>query len=388
MKDIDFDELDRAVNSLMGSVPKDNPVTSDSDSVSTTTAVDDTAINTSPVLESSSVEIASSEEVRAEPDLLDKPTEEAHGEPKRPEPAVPQRRGRFMDMVHPSRQDADRSSQAAAARRHGVTLQPSVSAGSEAAASLMPSEESEQQKSTPEIEIPEALQMNTIRELEDTASIATAATPPAPEIATEIGTTSTAEMTDEAAPLSSPFLADAKVEKRPLGRPADIEATPTTNSDSTTSEEPASDPSTTVTPEESLSPEKDTQLPEQPLPAELDSKLLSIERDTSTFGQPAPSAAAVPSTEAVSSPSPAPVANAASPLTDTARAMAATSIPQQYKLETAGAHPEAPVGGIYDTQPLTHPASSKPGWIWIVAIVVILVFGALGGAAVYYLGLI
>ena len=67
-----------------------------------------------------------------------------------------------------------------------------------------------------------------------------------------------------------------------------------------------------------------------------------------------------------------------------------TSIPQQYREEPSTGDKDN--GAIYDTdtyhQPIAHPAKKKSGWMWVVWIVAILLLGAGGGAALYFLGLV
>lgn len=177
------------------------------------------------------------------------------------------------------------------------------------------------------------------------------------------------------APLTSPFLPDAKVEKRPLGG-----AEPTAPA-----EEPDHTPVLADTTEKTQNDPND-QLPALPkdvepvLPEELHTDLVEVESDTNPSG--------IPKTE-VSQPI---SALPPEPPKEERQMMLSgpTSIPQQYHEEpTSG---DKHNGAIYDTdtyhKPLAHPAKKKSGWLWVVWIVIILLVGAGAGAALYFLGVI
>jgi hypothetical protein len=176
--------------------------------------------------------------------------------------------------------------------------------------------------------------------------------------------------------MASPFLPDAKVEKRPLGRPTD----PTEFESTSSSDEISMTPAGIVS--DNLSPNPDAQLPEQPLPAELDSKLLDIETSTASL----PGESTAPSSVPVKSNS-----ESSSSSVGSNKSLSSASIPQQYKVQPKVSDANAS-GTIYDTasyhQPLAHPPKKKPGWLWVVAIILILLLGAAGGAVAYYLGLV
>lgn len=394
MKDIDFDELDKAVSSLMGSVPKDDPAKdTDADGVInssdhniaapeedeelSTSAVDDT--EDAPVVVDTEPDIAP----KPEADLIEESEEKLDQLPTvTPRGISPPSRGRFMDMVRPSREMGRPSSLMS---RQGTTLQPSsMQVGNEAA-----SKEAEKRP----LEESNAALAAMVHELEDTTDTASsfsqsADTPAFPEVATD-----SIDQAEDAAPLSSPFLPDAKVEKRPLGRPLET----TFSTDSVSEETENVDLSGGNIPhqeeEPSVSPNKDAQRPEDPLPAELDSEILSIETEDSTFRQQDAEIPVENKTETVEAPSEAPLPTEATQTTssftaDTRRTMAAASIPQQYKLDTGTSDDVPAAGAIYDAQPLAHPAKSTPGWVWVLGIIGVLVLGAAGGAAVYFLGLL
>jgi hypothetical protein len=151
----------------------------------------------------------------------------------------------------------------------------------------------------------------------------------------------------------SPFLSDAKVEKRPLGDMPPVGA------------------------------------PQTPLPSELQDDVLKLEASE----EPLLPADTQPSTEPDSTdpveatPEPAPEAQPeptqgsqyfTTPLPD--------SIQQQYKeLPTSN---DQPSGAIFDTeayhQPITHPTKKKSGWGVVLLILGLIIIGASAGAAVYF----
>lgn len=379
MKDIDFDELDRAVSSLMGSVPnKDAPA----DASQPSTAGEPTAHA------SDAVALVGDQ---PHPSL---PTEGTSfpDAPAEPEPASPQpaSRGRFMDMVRPGVKEGRKPFPASAVSRQGTTLQPAASSSRMTTAPDEVANDTEDEE-TPMPDIDLSIAMQDLNALETMApepvTTGTLEIPSAPDVPTSHEPAQEPAV-EEVAPLSSPFLADAKVEKRPLGRP--VEAAPAVELTTEPSEEVVPAPSVeSFGILEPISPnDTDAQLPQEPLPAELGSELLSLETtevavspDTPEV-QPTPEVVApVQTSESV----PAPTASPQPPVP--LQSIAAASIPQQYKVQPE-TNQEAPVGGIYDAQPLAHPAKGKPGWLWIVAIVLILVLGAGGGAAIYYLGLL
>jgi hypothetical protein len=346
MKDIDFDELDRAVSSLMNTTPNDTTDT-DSAKLEESGGEEKSTVSMSKPTVSSESELSQTKEPEALPVL----------DTARPAAAVAPvtRRGRFMDVVRPSGRDMKRPSTLGPVSREGVTLEPA----SDTNQVEMPSADaSDAHSSSTKAATEEVKPFDFSMGLEPTTE-------------SEVPVT---EIAGESAPLSSPFLPDAKVEKRPLGRPADVVESvdsvtaPTENTEGTTPEIPVAS--------------KDAQLPEQPLPPELDSKLLSIETGAETFPSDT-EATTVPVVEKQPIAVAEPVVPAAAPVSP----IVTTSIPEQYKLQPQK-DDEVPASAIYDTQPLAHPEKKTPGWLWIVGIVAILLLGIGGGAAVYYLGLL
>jgi hypothetical protein len=173
----------------------------------------------------------------------------------------------------------------------------------------------------------------------------------------------------------SPFLPDTKVEKRPLGGNA------------SQNDAPVSVPVVENTDDQLPATLEDTK---SLLPEEFHSELVAIEADTtelkedekqvtSTWTEPSavkPEATKEVTLKEEKDKPPVPAGPG--------------SIPQQYKEEKSTGDQEN--GAIYDTnsyhQPLSHPAKQKSGWMWVVWILLILVVGAGGGAALYFLGII
>jgi hypothetical protein len=199
--------------------------------------------------------------------------------------------------------------------------------------------------------------------------------------------------------LESPFLTNTKVEKRPLGafsadepqstpfldltdalkEEADAEIATQTASDDVTQPSQSIDDTPALN-EESFdletSEEKLFGIEEDSQTAEIDSlKLLEqpearplLEKDTTADSAVA---ARTPQLVQVSAP---------------AVSLGVASIPQQYTEQPVS--DDQPSGAIYDTesyhQPLSHPKKNNAGWLVIVWIVGLILFGAGIGAALYF----
>jgi hypothetical protein len=278
-----------------------------------------------------------------------------------------------MDMVNSPTKEEKRPSFSLGVSRHGTTLQPSGMSRPAAVDNFL---RSTANQSTASDETEAVVEAEPSKDKPDEVSEVT-------QSPRDIE--STTEPKPDLTSSGSPFLPDAKVEKRPLGRPAALAGA--TQFFRGPSSAPRSAPapvsaSAEVARLDVALESKDAQLPEQPLPAELDSELLDIE--TRAEGPPqsdqhTPAAKSTPATATASSNTSNPVPSAA-----------ASSIPQQYKVQSnAGGQP---TGTIYDTadyhQPLAHVSKNKPGWLLVVGIIVILLLGAAGGAAAYFFGLI
>lgn len=375
MKDIDFDELDRAVNSLMSSVPKDDDgddeVSDVSNSSAGSTLGDATHVQNdiSEDTHNDEIQLAPPAELMVidEPEDTEAKAEPAPSAPTSPSPTSlpPVRRGKFMDMVRSPAREAEKTATSMMPSRHAPTLQPITPQTRPAPTVAAPSPVSAAPTDN-SWQVEDSLQ----KELEATLAPSQPTSPFSPE----------------AGPPVLPFLPDAKVEKRPLGRPVELQPI-SSAADMPQASSPLAPVDPTAVAQEDTDtgePEADAQLPGQPLPAELGSELLSIETSTDMLPPETP----------VSTMPPQPLQPAASHsvhIPGVARPSAATSIPQQYTVQPKETSDQEPGGAIYDAatyhQPLVHPAKKKPGWVWVVAIIVILLLGITGGAAVYYFGL-
>lgn len=419
MKDLDFDELDRAVASALGgsatsetsgtSAPPPSPASSGEPAL----AGAPNAAPATPVAPSISAHAVHSRimpsAVQPRTTLARKSVEPL-GTDAAPKPVsatqessapatqqlskrrIPHREGKFMDVVRPG-QAAPVSSKPTTApvlkqpssHEEAVTQpveEPEAVSPSPAGASTNTSleaainelfvneghspvvsdntaEESALEQSTPDIvtEVPvvapeeapvahpEASTVDTIPPAEDESVAA---------IAAELGAG-----TDETPPLlASPFLSDAKVEKRPLGGVSDatdISVTPASEAPDTT---PAETPS-------ALEPEPE----HAPMPEELASDLLAIESSSPTPESPAPALESV----------------AAAPA-------GPASIARQYKEQPRTASEDDESGAIFDPgtyqQPIEHPAKKSSGWGWIIAIIVIILLAVGGAVAAWFGGLL
>lgn len=377
MKEFDFDELDKAVNSLMGDIKKPE----ESAPVGAPTAPPTEAIQ--PVAAPSPTPVPPAPIVEPKPTTTPPPA--PLPTPDTAASLVPRQGGRFMDVVHPS-SDMKTATPTPAPSREGVAKQPLTVASRPAAPSttfdvVAPA-------ARPERETPPA-----------------APTAPSESSPTETESSSMPSPTPSDA-WSSPFLPDAQVEKRPLGGSlsaasetglseaiaAELSKGSPGESEPSTSPEPIPTPSSSAPAEvvpdetkddgatkpapESSEPSKkkgdvDLQLsPEAApaLPAELNSDLVAIES-----GQASTPIGGSPSID--SSP---------------AAMLAASSIPTQYSEQPSTG--DASHTPIYDNeaahQPLAHPAKKKKSWLLIVAIVAILAVGGALGAVAYFLHLI
>ena len=302
MKDIDFDELDRAVSSLMGG--------SKANKEAATPPVENNTNN---------------QPVENEPEDT-KPVRPPEATKPRP---LPRSSGRFMDVVSaPARPRPV----AAAPNREGATIQRS------------------QEDVNNNVKV-----TNNKTDSQDSLSPQKAETKP------DTGSSSAVNE-----PVSSPFLPNAKVEKRPLGN--------LTSSQSEESESKSEVSKSYETDKEVTVPPKDA--PSEPQP-ELDNDLLKIESNEKETNHDAADTSHVSSSDQ-------------SDTYGTTKPVTSSSINQQYtEKESSGDQSHA---AIYDTssysQPLAHPAKRKSGWMWVVWIVLLLAVGSGSAIALYYLGVL
>lgn len=354
MKDLDFDELDRAVNSLL---PHNG---GSADEQSATPPIDDTSVP-----------------------AVDVPTLPA------PQPLAARRSsGRFMDVVHPSSDMRASTVPPRPVSREGAVIVPSAQRASldvplapdQNSSSIpvsTPSETTEESKNVvgdwPDpIDFTDSLPgeaSNTpgqpsvdesVQSLDDDKDIN--------QLADAISET-LGQSQESQAPLESPFLTDAVVEKRPLGAFSSEATLPTGDGEQASTTVSSVEPEA-LTPEGDPSAKHVDQPTEMgtPLPAELQDDLLLIEAGVETAVEPKkdePITSQRPQAEAPAGP---------------------TSITQQYTEQPSTG--DQPTGAIFDTEayqkPLAHPVKKKSGWLMVLWVVLLLVGGAGAGAAVYF----
>lgn len=399
MKELDFDELDRAVSSLMGGMAPSDLESPKADKTKTIT-----------------LPLATSSSNKKEPVAMSdvKPVQHIVKEPEPtpeidssstssdisglPSETTTRKGGRFMDVVHISSDMKTASNASSRPSRSGVTIEPRISTVTDTAAAdaFIAPETPEEISTEPDAQIeeplnltndwPDPLEMETPAEVGDTPEVPEEI-PEEPrfgELPTTPDETEATQPLPDIEPLISPFLQDTKVEKRPLG----TTMTPLENM-----LVPETQPEAPITTEQYIptniredieeSHDVDAQLPPGQaspaihLPEELQDELMAVESDTTTMPINEP-VKQMPQdvTPARTSNSPFMVAQ--------------TSINQQYREEPSTSDQES--GSIYDTssyhQPLSHPAKKNSGWMWVVWIVLILLLGAASGAALYFSGII
>lgn len=343
MKDLDFDELDKAVNSLIASTPggagSSNDVSS-SMPPERTVPIDPTSAQQPAAASLPTVPIITPTTP------VDRPST-----------------GRFMDVVHPS-SDMRTSLVMPERSSNPAPVTPAPKTPSAMNDFNMPA-------STPVPTVPTAMPNTSTAKDEDDDDINQLGS----DIAKSLG------QTPSDSP-DSPFLSDTKVEKRPLGAFSDELATTPSNTQPMVPEV-AQPPM--VPPVDMPKPMSDT---DTPLPAELHSDLLSLESDSTTQPEKMP-VVEKPQPSMPMAPTPAPVPVLTSGPMTTAAANTtpvSTSIPQQYKEQPSTGDQNS--GAIYDTKayhkPMVKPAKKKSGWMWVLWIVILLIAGAGAGAAVYF----
>ncbi len=349
MKDIDFDELDKAVNSLMAS---GGPATTPTETPETVISIPSTTSATVP-----SSPVAPQASVVQEAVVVNPVATTPVAAVATPPVAPAVRRGRFMDMVPNSSASPTRSLSTSAPSRQGLSITPRTDTP---APTAQPDETPEQAQPiiTPS-ETPEtAVSFDTMPDPIDTMPAEVTTTiPTADELQTESQIVSA---------LDSPFLTDAKVEKRPLNSGLGLELEEAAKQE-TDADDAATTDSTTQIDSEADEPPITPQVPE------LNGELVAIE-----------SGDAIEVTQAVDT------ADAASQVDAPSAPLGATSIAQQYKAkESSGDQSHA---AIYDAaqypEPLNHPAKSKSGWLWVLWVIVLLGIGAGGAVLLYVLGII
>jgi len=368
MQDIDFDEIDRAVNSVTNA-------SNDSSAPVTDTPA-------TPVIQSVSTPVAVS---------TPNQTISAHAAPSL---AARRSSGRFMDVVHPSSDMRPQAPAAATFHREDVAPRPTevperpVFAPEPVVESAPePIPEPVESPTSSAFHWPDPIDLNNL----DDTSAATPFVPPvisAPEPIAEptpavvepvtiptpvVEAKPVVNLDDELqSSLESPFLSNTKVEKRPLG------AFSFPESDLPLLDDFTNEPST---------PKKTTET-DAAAPTELDEDILLLEADNEDEFEKVedaevaePPEITTPVNAPVVAPEPTP---AQAPIDDAP--VGPTSITQQYK-----EHPstdDQASGAIYDTatyhQPLAHPAKKGSSLLIIAWIVGLIIVGGGIGAAVYF----
>ena len=424
MKDIDFDELDKAVSSLMKGVPKSDvetkPQTDEVKEIPTSSASSPEAVKWQPRPQdvsgspapSPTLEVSDSVDTSVDTSPAPSAAQDAASstDSTSQKSIVPQRTsGRFMDIVPAS---SAKGTQPTFARRRSQTVSPiapssatattideSVSSSPDATPDAKPEVNTE--PSTSSSTWPDPLELHESNQnLEQSDASSTDVQPENPEEPpvrdeeqetqkldavfnapnqSDISASSevVARQTPSTASASSPFLTDAKVEKRPLGGVQD--------------EAPKSPESTPATDESGLASfEKEETTADMgnvndPLPEELGTDILAIESGSVVSKSHADASDDTPPVE------PSLPATHDDQSTDSAPVSVApqvTSIAQQYKIKPPQAAAEhAP---IYDShpEPLNHPAKAKSGWLTVLWILGLVLLGAGGAAALYFLNIV
>ena len=336
MKDLDFDEIDRAVNSVIsnGSNNDSNPVSQSITEMPETVQPEPQPVVTAGV----------------------------------PRPLVARRSsGQFMDVVHPS---SDMRRPIAIPERPSQTVPPNEPKLAEVF-QAQPSVDTE--PTMPAVVESEAMPYEDA-DIDKLSS----------DIDVVLGKTTDAS-------LESPFISGTKVEKRPLGAFSD-------DSVSETAEQPNSDVQSDFAPQPVTSENEMLSPGQAPLPAELQNDLLKIEADSSTMPEevaiPEQSVATESAVTPEASEKPEVIdANDSSTSVESPRDVAEkaepagpTSIAQQYTEKPNSG--DQSTGAIYDTESyhktLAHPAKKKSGWMWVLYIVILLIVGAGVGVALHY----
>lgn len=355
MKDIDFDELDKAVNSLMATT-KPAP-TAAVEPVPATPAGDSQTPATVTVSPPSAPVVAVTPPEPATPAA---PITTAIPVAVRPSAPAIKRSGRFMDMVNKPSDAKPRTASTAAPSREGISIsprpaEPTLQAAPTAAATV--SMAAPEQKPASFETMPDPIDMQS-----------QSFDAPSAPVSEPIDSTAVAPNNPPLGSTESPFLSDAKVEKRPLNSEP-LEPTGEAAQFDMTDDTGPADTAIQPTEDEKGADEP----PAVPQIAELSSDLVAIEADEK-----------IDLTQAVDT------ADAAAQVTVPSVPLGASSIAQQYTTQPSSG--DQSHAAIYDAsqypEPVSHPAKSKSGWLWVLWVVLLLGVGAGGAMLLYVLGII
>lgn len=424
VKDIDFDELDRAVSSLLGSVDDDKKVEQDI-APATENKVKEPSFEPRSIETSSPAVLQATSSVEKDSPVIPmvahtSAPSESLTRSDRPV-AMKRKGGRFMDVMHPSSDMKSTPSLTPPSARAGrfTTVNPSRTMASadpvkddsaiDMAQLLADNQPQNEPASQPDTEQPSVSldpldfhgftlddsKTDTIEDLSSEESSSYIESPVTEQKTAELSSASDdvatippASPTSYSEPLSSPFLTDTKVDKRPLGA-FSVSDEITVNS--------AADEVAAGTPDQSVDAElvemqrmageasaqtllatevEDTQTIADAavLPEELETELLSIESSESVAANASP-----PRQEAQTE-------NVREPHSQATARLQGGSIMQQYK-EQQPLDTQQQTTAIYDVdtyeRPLKHPKKKNSGWLVVTGIILLILAGVAGGAYVY-----
>lgn len=339
MKDIDFDELDRAVNSLMAGGQ----------------AGEDQDKKDEPAVEIGGGRTAEEAPAMHREEVAPKPEPSAEPAKPRTRAESPVRKtGRFMDIVH---RPTD--------RRTARTLTPP---------STRPSRYQDVDFSPVAESLAESESAISSPEADESLSTSGAASS-MPDPIDFANSLNSGEGAGDGASQSSadqsysPFVPEVKVSKRPLGGSSTID--------------PSAGAAESLSAKRELKPDVHSQLPAEPaeqLPAELHDDLIAIESGAAMAADEDADRTRSPEAQidSISSEMPASSSGTLRPGME--------SIPRQYSTAPTVSDSEAD-GDIFNTEafraPLSHPAKQKSGWLTVVLIVLLIILGVGIGVLVY-----
>lgn len=354
MTELDFDELDKAVNSLMAeNGTEETPAPAPASPASV------------PDVPSSTPAPAAS-------------------------PAV--RRGQFMDVIRPS---SSMRPAPMAAKREAATVTPPAAdetPAEESPALLSPdmlsetsAELSTEPASAPVGEWPDPIDMPVASAAAETPEMPAETEPSSEEPEQTVPAsekTATEHIPDD--PLTSPFLPDAKVEKRPLGVPAPVSSGAPFEQSIEVEPDIASIETSDTGDIAALPEEQSTDMGTVPAPVlvpdELKEDVVAVESNEVVHEEN------VPDPVPQELPAPTVVTEAVAPASEAVPVSGA--ITQQYEEQPSSG--DQTNGAIYDTdtyhQPLdAHPAKKKSSVMtWVLWVIVLLIVGATAGAMWFY----
>lgn len=434
MKDIDFDELDRAVSSLLGKPQTKQPTAQSPPSAENTlapqtspepqrpsqppvqeraepsasrqnttfpiTPASPSSVQGAPARPTTSPSNPNANTRQNAPSSAAQPSSASSQAPERP--LASRRAGRFMDVVHPSAAAQDRTVKPESSSGSTVSTSPSkvsrvgrdIQSPTVATPESLPSEQKEpsQPKATtftpPKADIPpvsappknavqEPARKQPLQDKQNSGPLLADHTTSHPE--TPIGRKSAEEV-------SSPFLTDAKVKKRPLGGlGGEKRATEPQPISAPAIQTAALNAKKEITNSPQDQPRNDIQKPASTLPPELKEDIVAVESsDTEN------EAATRPDTPPALPPEKKAGVKSARAASEAAASNAAMSIPQQYRAKQP-ASDTAP-RSIYDTdeyhKPLSSPQQKKKKThpvVWVLLVILLLAVGAGLGVAAYFL---